>query len=200
MSRDRAALSAAVAAACAVMVGVVVPSCTREHRIGSTCEDGVCESANLSTGVPCVIETSRPGIGPPSAGSDERCVFEPVPLIGGTAACRMFLMFRDGAAGCQAFGLPVIEVANVMGPACELPQLELAERGRSAEMASGWYIEGDLATTDSGAQRATQRLGLDGPLPARARAGACRSRGPRSPGARRATPPSRSATRSCACR
>lgn len=149
------------AASCVAWLAAL--GCATEHPVGSTCPDGICETATLGAGVPCLIESSPVGIVAPEPDTEVLCVRQRVPLLAGMADCRLLLSLDGGPSACAGFGLETTE--SELGMLCELPQLTLGQRGEAAMRASGWYIEDGSAYDGACAGLADQGVVLNGPLP-----------------------------------
>jgi hypothetical protein len=146
---------------CVLCVG----ACTTERMIGSTCIDGVCETAAASTRIPCLIATGPATIEAPPNAVDELCVTDLVHTDGDDMApCRMLLLVDDPMQTCDGLGLDdALNAPSASANVCEIPQLERGRRGVAAMSATGWYIE-EVSPTDPCASIGAQRARFDGAL------------------------------------
>jgi len=145
---------------------LLLSACTTEHTIGSTCENGICETAVMDSRIPCVLSTAEP-IMTSARASDEACLRERVYKSSlNMASCRMFLSMDPPALDCEPIGFSSAEDVGLMNTTvCEIPQLDEAERDETVGFATGWYIEGPPLPAGACSSDAQQRFRLNGPLP-----------------------------------
>lgn len=142
---------------------LVLSACTNEHMIGSTCAEGVCETAVVDTRIPCVLATDAPA-GTPQ--DDEACLSERVhKSASDMAPCRAFLSVDDPLITCDSIGFATADdVSLPSATVCEIPQLERSQRATTPRFATGWFIEGPpLSEGDGCAAGAGQRFRLNAP-------------------------------------
>lgn len=154
-----------------LVCALALSACTNVHEIGSTCEDGLCETASTNPPTPCLFSTGAPNMSASREGSglDLVCLNENVHKDAlDMAPCRFFFSLADRSVRCESMGFITTEG---VGPAdstiCELPQLQQVERAEQAlDSATGWYIEGPpLPEADPCRDTGMQRLVLNGALP-----------------------------------
>jgi len=154
-----------------LVCALALSACTNVHKVGSTCEDGICETASTSTPVPCVFSTGTPimSASPEGSGLDEVCLNDSVHKNdSGMVPCRLFFSLADRSVRCESMGFTTIQgIGPVDSNICELPQLEQGERtGAALGSATGWYVEGpQLPDVDPCRDVGVQRLVLNGQLP-----------------------------------
>jgi hypothetical protein len=145
---------------------LLLSACTTQHTIGSTCENGICETAVVNPGIPCVFSTAEPMMtGSPV--SDQACMNERVHKNeSGMAPCRLFFSLAQQTRSCQSLGFATAEDGMASATVCEIPQLEEVDRDERPSSATGWYIDGPpLPQSDVCGAVSLQRFRLNGPLP-----------------------------------
>jgi len=144
---------------------LVLSACTTEHMIGSTCEEGVCETAVVNTRIPCVLSTGAPAGSPQD---DETCLSERVHKSSSDMApCRAFFSVAEPSITCDSLGFATADDLSLpSATVCEIPQLEPSQRATAPRFTTGWFIEGPPLSDDDGcAAAAGQRFRLNAPLP-----------------------------------
>jgi hypothetical protein len=145
---------------------LVLSACATQHTIGSTCENGMCETAVVDQGIPCVFSTAEPMM-TGSLASDPACLTERIHKNQfDMTPCRLFFSLAQPTRSCQSLGFATAEDGMASSTVCEVPQLEAAVRAQTLSSATGWYIEGPpLPDNDDCNAALRQRFRLNGPLP-----------------------------------
>lgn len=151
-----------------VLCALCLGACTTERMIGSTCIDGVCDTAAASTRVPCLITTAQASLSNTPLAGNEVCVVDRVHKSDDDMApCRLLLSIDDPQRSCTDLGLE--EALNAPDGDlrfCAFPQLVQGTRGMVGGTATGWYLEGSpLPAADPCAPVASHHLRFNGELP-----------------------------------
>ena len=137
-------------------------ACTMQRSVGSTCDDGVCETLSSTSRVPCLLSTSET-----LAGIDQPCFVGQHQIHeDGTISCRMYVRLADPSVPCSRVSFTEVSGLDTgEPPLCEVPQLTTMNRSPAGGMATGWYVEQVVDPGDTCFDITTQRLVIDGPLP-----------------------------------
>lgn len=145
---------------------LVLSACTTQHTIGSTCENGICETAVMNPGIPCVFSTAEPMMSG-SLVSDQACLIERIHKNDfDMAPCRLLFSLADQTRSCQSLGFATAGDISAMASVCEIPQLEADDRDeRQPGPATGWFIQGPQLPASDVCAPSFYRFRLNGQLP-----------------------------------